>query len=119
MTSKKDTGEIEDSCFFICNCLGAENHALFCYLNTKDERYLEVLDSIRKSRVKILDKIVKDEKSQLYCLSKHLLAMSMGISEVANRYLERGDKKTAEDLIESAGDFQAMFLLLNDYIKDE
>jgi len=117
MASKKDVGLIEDSCYALSNLVSIENHCLFSYLNTKEEKWLDVLNLIRKKRTILLDRIVKKENSQLYCVSKHLLASSMGISEVANRYLEKGEKEFAKELYEFSGDCYALILLLNDYTK--
>lgn len=119
MTSKKDVGKIEDLIFALQNLVAIENHATISYLTSKDEKWLDVLNMTRRDRVKLLDKITKKENSHVYCTSKHLLAVITGLCEVGNRYLNSGEKELAKELFEMAGNYQALFLLLNDYTKED
>lgn len=112
--TEKDIGKAEDIMFLLKNMIAAENHCYASFIITKDEKYLETLELIRKKRKRILNNAVKKEKSQIYCLSKHLLAMSIGALEVGNRL--KG--KEAKEFYEMAGDFEALYLLLNGYIKE-
>lgn len=111
---EKDIGKAEDTIFLLKNMIAAENHSYACFINTKNEKYLEVLEFIREKRKQILNDATKKEKSQIYCLSKHLLAMAVGALEVGNRL--KGEK--AKEFYEMAGDFEALYLLLNGYIKE-
>jgi len=114
---EKDVGLMEDAIFYLKNCIASENHALMSYLTTNNKKWLDALDLIRKNRGKLLNFLVKKENSQVYCFSKHLLAMSIGVSEVANRYLEKGEKEIAKELYGQVGDYESLFLLFNNYVK--
>lgn len=110
---EKDVGLVEDAIFYLKNCLAAENHALMSFINTKDKKWLQAMEFIRERRSKLLNSLVKKEQSQIYCFSKHILAMSMASYEVGNRYLESGNSEIAKELFEDAGSYESLFLLFN------
>ena len=64
-------------------------------------------------RKELLKKIIKDYEGEVWCISKHLLASSMRVMEVATKALTKGDKKEAEDLFKKSYDLYNLFWGLN------
>ncbi len=88
LSSKEDLG------IGIMNLISLEEHFLFSFEKTRDEKFLELLKSVRDIRKDMLAKVVTDPKGEVWCISKHLLAASMRLSEVGTKYL--GQEKTEE-----------------------
>src|SRR5680860_707170 len=82
----------EDLGIALMNLISLEEHFMFSYAKTSEKKYLDFLEETREMRKRLLAKIVvKDDESEKWCISKHLLASSMRISEVATKYLHNGD----------------------------
>ncbi len=110
----------EDLSIALMNLVSLEEHFLFSYMKTENEKFLEFLEQTRELRKKLLKKIVKDEKedySEKWCISKHLLATSMRLSEVGTKYLHDGKKQEAEELFTDAFNMYNLFWLLNGFVK--
>src|SRR3989338_3904622 len=76
----------EDLSIALMNIVSLEEHSFFSYVKTKDEKFLEILEICRELRKKLLAKIVnKDDNSEKWCMSKHLLASSIRLYETGNR----------------------------------
>src|SRR3989344_2254180 len=95
--NKLDLSSGEDLSIALMNLVSLEEHFLFSFMKTSQEKYLEFLEQTRELRKKLLAKIVKkDDNSEKWCISKHLLATSMRLTEVGTKYLHNGNKKEAE-----------------------
>lgn len=106
----------EDLSIALMNLASLEEHFLFSFMKTSQSRYLEFLEQTRELRKKLLAKIVKKEKgdeSEKWCISKHLLATSMRLTEVGTKYLHEGKKKEAEDCFYEAFNLYSMFWAIN------
>jgi len=104
----------EDLSIAIMNLVSLEEHFLFSYFKTENKRFLEFLEQIRELRKKLLEKIVKkNDESEKWCISKHLLATSMRLSEVGTKYLHDGKKQDAEDAFLEAFNLYSLFWALN------
>ena len=106
----------EDLSIALMNLISLEEHFLFSFMKTENEEYLSFLEQIRELRKKLLAKIVKKEEkdeSEKWCISKHLLATSMRLSEVGTKYLHEGKKKEAEDCFIEAFNLYSLFWVVN------
>src|SRR3989344_557762 len=104
----------EDLSIAIMNLVSLEEHFLFSYFKTENKRFLEFLEQIRELRKKLLEKIVKkNDESEKWCISKHLLATSMRLSEVGTKYLHDGKKQDAEVAFLEAFNLYSLFWALN------
>jgi len=108
----KDVDMAEDASFFLQHALAAENHCQMSYMSTKDDVWIEIADMIRGDRSKLMYKLIKESKAQTYCISKHLLAMSQAMKELANRYTELKDTQSVKECLEASKNYEALFRLI-------
>src|SRR3989304_6461751 len=99
-----DLSSGEDLSIGIMNLISIEEHLFYTSQKTKDKKYLDILNEVRKMRTELLKEIIKDYKGEVWCISKHLLAASMRIMEVGTKELKKGDKKKAASLFQKAYD---------------
>ncbi len=111
--SELDLSAGEDLSIALMNIVSLEEHSFFSYVKTKDEKFLEVLETCRELRKRLLAKLVKIDDSETWCMSKHLLASSMRLYEVGNRYLHEGRKEEAKQSYKDAAELYGMFWKLN------
>lgn len=109
-----DVGMAEDLVFALSNLIAIENHAYQSYNITKDKKWLETIDIARKMRTKWLETLVKKENSQLWCVSKHLLASACGFMEVGNRFNSTKQSRECEEAYEDSCNLVSLFLILNE-----
>jgi len=109
----KDVGFIEDAILYLQNAIAGENHAIMSYLATKSLKWLQISSLLRRNRSKILYKLTNEEKGEGYCFGKHILACSCALKELGNRCLEDGNQKEADEYFSEAGDYEALFKLVN------
>ncbi len=104
----------EDLSIALMNIVSLEEHLLFSFMKTQNEKFLKWLEQTRELRKKLLMKVVKkDDDSEKWCMSKHLLATAMRLSEVGTKYLHSGNRKDAEDIFNDAFEAYSMFLAVN------
>ena len=106
----------EDLSIALMNLVSLEEHLLFSYMKTENKKYLDFLEQIRELRKKLLGKIVgkeKEDESEKWCISKHLLAASMRLTEVGTKYLHDAKKKEAEDCFLEAFNLYSLFWAVN------
>ncbi len=115
-----DLSALEDLSVALMNLVSLEEHSFFSYVKTNDEQFIEILEVCRELRKDLLAKIVKkDDDSEKWCMSKHLLASSMRLFEVGNRYLHEGNKEEAKKLYKDAAELYGLFFKLNLEDKDD
>ena len=104
----------EDLSIALMNLVSLEEHSFFSYVKTKDEKFLEILEICRELRKKLLAKIVnKDDNSEKWCMSKHLLASSIRLYETGNRLLHENKTDEAKEMYNDAAEIYALFWKLN------
>ncbi len=111
-----DLSSGEDLSIALMNIVSLEEHFLFSYMKTNDEKFLEYLENTRELRKKLLARIVKKDEndySEKWCISKHLLATSMRLNEVGTKYLHEGKKKEAKELFDESYNFYSLFWQIN------
>jgi hypothetical protein len=110
---KKDSGWIFDFMAYLENAIALELHCLSSYSKSRNPLQLEIATKTRRNRSKRMYEFIKESEDQIYCESKHLLACACTLKELANRYLETGEKKLAEECLEESADCEAIFIILN------
>ncbi|HRZ29923.1 MAG TPA: hypothetical protein P5052_04270 [Candidatus Paceibacterota bacterium] len=63
--NKLDLASGEDLSIGIMNLVSLEEHFFFSYGKTKDPKFLELLNDVRKMRAELLKEIVKDPKGEI------------------------------------------------------
>lgn len=110
---KIDLSRDEDLSIALMNLISLEEHFYFTAMKTSDQKYLEMLDSVRNLRKNLLKKIVVDPKGEEWCISKHLLAASMRLMEVGTKELSKKNMKEANSFFTSAFDLYSLFFAIN------
>jgi hypothetical protein len=103
----------EDLSIGVMNLISIEEHLFFTSQKTKDKKYLDLLNEVRKVRTELLKEIIQDYEGEVWCISKHLLAASMRVMEVGTKELKKGNKEKAQDLFKKSYDLYALFWALN------
>jgi len=112
---KLDLSADEDLSVAIMNLISIEEHFFFSGAKTGNKNYFDLLNQTRQIRKELLGKLVKDIEpgSEVWCISKHLLAASMRLIEVGTKYYSEGKKEEAEDLFSKAYDLWSLFWGIN------
>src|SRR3989344_2422989 len=79
---KLDLSLGQDLSIGLMNLISLEEHFEFSFMKTNDQRYLQMLEQTRELRKRLLKKIVKENYAENWCISKHLLAATMRLTEV-------------------------------------
>lgn len=108
-----DLSRDEDLSIGLMNLISIEEHLYFTAMKTNNSKYLEMLDSVRGLRKKLLKKIVVNPKGEEWCISKHLLAASMRLMEVGTKELAKKDEKEANIFFKAAFDLHSLFFAIN------
>jgi hypothetical protein len=108
-----DLSSGEDLSIGIMNLIAIEEHLFYTSQKTKDKKYMDLLDEVRRMRTELLKEIIKDYEGEVWCISKHLLAASMRMMEVGTKELKKGDKKKAWDLFDKSYKLYSLFWGLN------
>jgi len=62
--NKLDLSSDEDLSIAIMNLISLEEHLFFTYQKTQDEKYLEMLNDLRKTRTELMKNIVKNPEGE-------------------------------------------------------
>ncbi len=108
-----DLSRDEDLSIALMNLISLEEHFFFTAMKTQNQKYLEMLDSVRTTRKHLLAKIVTDPQGEEWCISKHLLAASMRLMEVGTKELAKGRQKEANALFTCSFDLWSLFFAIN------
>lgn len=108
-----DLSRDEDLSIAIMNLISLEEHFYFTAMKTNNEKYLEMLNSVREMRKSLLKKIVVNPAGEEWCISKHLLASSMRLIEVGTKELSKGNKAEASLFFKSAFQLYSLFFGIN------
>ena len=108
-----DLSRDEDLSIAIMNLISLEEHFFFTAMKTENQKYLEMLNSVRDTRKKLLAKIVTNPQGEEWCISKHLLAASMRLIEVGTKELSKGNKEAANDFFRQSFNLYSLFFAIN------
>jgi len=111
---KLDLSSDEDLSIALMNLISIEEHFFFTGAKTREEKYFDLLNQVRQIRKELLKKLVKDVEpgSEVWCISKHLLAASMRLIEVGTKYFQEG-KEEAKDFFSKAYELWSLFWGIN------
>jgi len=104
-----DLSADEDLSIAIMNLISIEEHFFFTGVKTGKSEYYDLLNQVRRIRIELLKKLIKESEGEWWCLAKHLLAASIRLIEVGTKYLKEGKKKEAEELFSKAYDLYSLF----------
>lgn len=108
-----DLSSDQDLSIAIMNLISIEEHLFFSGAKTGDTSFYDLINPIRENRKELLAKIIKKYKGEVWCISKHLLATCMRLSEVGTKAIAAGKKEEAYDLFNRAYDMYCLFWGLN------
>lgn len=110
---KLDLSSDEDLSVGIMNLISIEEHLFFTSQKTGKPKYLDLLNEVRLMRTELMKQIIQDYEGEVWCISKHLLAATMRLTEVGTKELKKGNKKMAWDLFEKAYKLYSLFWGIN------
>lgn len=115
ITSRKemDLSADADLSIGIMNLVSLEEHMFSTAIETQKDEYLDLLREIRQIRVELLKEIIKEYEGEIWCISKHLLAASMRLTETGTKMLEVGKEEKAKSLFKKSYRLFSMFWELN------
>ncbi len=108
-SSTFDLSREEDLSIAVMNLISLEEHFFFTAEKTKNSDYIGLLEETREIRKSLLAEMIPVHEGETWCISKHLLAASMRIMEVATKLRSDGKKEEAEVMFEKAYRVYAMF----------
>ena len=113
-----DLSRDEDLSIALMNLISIEEHFYFTAMKTNNQKYLELLNSVRELRKNLLKKIVIEPKGEEWCISKHLLASSMRLIEVGTKELSKNNINEANSFFNSAFELYSLFFAINNKMID-
>ena len=108
-----DLSRDEDLSIALMNLISLEEHFYFTAMKTNNQKYLEMLNSVRNLRKNLLAKIVTNPQGEEWCISKHLLAASMRLIEVGTKELAKHNERDANMYFKSAFELYSLFFAIN------
>ena len=108
-----DLSRDEDLSIALMNLISLEEHFYFTAMKTNNSKYLEMLNSVREIRKKMLAKIVTNPEGEEWCISKHLLASSMRLIETGTKELAKKNEKEAHEFFTNAFSLYSLFFAIN------
>jgi hypothetical protein len=109
---KLDLSLEEDLSIAVMNLISLEEHFFFTSQKTGKDTYLDLLKQIREVRKKLLSKLIDSHEGETWCITKHLLATTMRIMEVATKLLGEGKKKEAKEMFSLSYQVYSLFWAL-------
>jgi len=99
----------EDLSIAVMNLISLEEHFFFTAQKTGNNSYLDLLAQTREVRKQLLGRMIDRHEGETWCISKHLLAATMRIMEVATKLQTDGKKKEAEDMFATSYKVYSLF----------
>jgi len=109
----KDLSSDQDLTIAIMNLISIEEHLVFSGAKTGKTSFYDLIEEIRETRKRLMQKIIPAYEGEVWCISKHLLATSMRLMEVGTKQQSLGNKEQAYDLFNKAYDMYCLFWGLN------
>jgi hypothetical protein len=101
---------------FMCcsNLANMEEHIYFTYVLTRNEKYLQIYNMVRKIRGKLLKKLIKNDGGEVWCFSKHNLVSFYRLIEVGTKALSSDNLEEAKEYFDMAYDVYKLFWLVQE-----
>ncbi len=109
----KDLSSDQDLTIAIMNLISIEEHLVFSGAKTGKTAFYDLIEEVRETRKRLMQKIIPSYEGEVWCISKHLLATSMRLMEVGTKQQSLGNKEQAYDLFNKAYDMYCLFWGLN------
>ena len=109
----KDLSSDQDLTIAIMNLISIEEHLMFSGAKTGKTSFYDLIEDVRETRKKLMQKIIPSYEGEVWCISKHLLASSMRLMEVGTKQQSLGHKDVAYDLFNQAYELYCLFWGLN------
>ena len=109
----KDLSSDQDLTIAIMNLISIEEHLVFSGAKTSKTSFYDLIEDVRETRKRLMQKIIPSYEGEVWCISKHLLATSMRLMEVGTKQQSLGNKEQAYDLFNKAYDMYCLFWGLN------
>ncbi|MEM1782443.1 MAG: hypothetical protein QW184_01780 [Nanopusillaceae archaeon] len=112
---KLDLSREEDLIIGIMNLISLEEHLFFSGVKTGNDLYYDLLIKVRNIRKDLMKKVIKtlEEGSEIWCISKHLLAATMRLYETGEKFLDSKREMEAKELFNYAYELFSIFWGLN------
>lgn len=102
----------EDLSIAIMNLVSLEEHFFFTAEKTKKDEYFGLLSQAREIRKQLLAKMIDQHEGETWCITKHLLAASMRLMEVATKLQSTGTPAEAKDMFDKSYQLYSLFWAL-------
>ena len=99
----------EDLSLAVMNLISLEEHFFMTSQKTHKPDYLDLLAQTREIRKKLLARMIDEHEGETWCISKHLLASTMRILEVATKLQSSGKKSESETMFKTAYEVYSLF----------
>lgn len=99
----------EDLSIAVMNLISLEEHFFFTSQKTGKDDYLKLLSQTREIRKKLLGRMIDSHEGETWCISKHLLAASMRIMEVATKLQTDGKESQAKEMFATSYQVYSLF----------
>jgi len=109
----KDLSSDQDLTIAIMNLISIEEHLVFSGAKTGKTAFYDLIEDVRETRKRLMQKIIPSYEGEVWCISKHLLATSMRLMEVGTKQQSLGNKEQAYELFNKAYDMYCLFWGLN------
>ena len=107
-----DLSTSEDLSIAVMNLISLEEHFFFTGVKTKKGEYFDTAEEIRSLRKQFLAELMPEHEGETWCISKHLLAVTMRLIEVGNKLQSEGKKEKAKQAFEGAYKTYSLFFAL-------
>ena len=111
-----DLSSDQDLSIALMNLVSLEEHFFFSGAKTKQPGFYDLINVVRNMRKELMERIVDKngaQGSEVWCISKHLLAASMRLYEVGTKAMGIGNKQDAYKMFERAYELYSLFWGLN------
>ena len=107
-----DLSTAEDLSLAVMNLISLEEHFFFTGAKTGEASYFELGGEVREERKKLLAELMPNHEGETWCAAKHLLAATMRLVEVGNKFQSTGDKTAATKKFRQAYRLYSIFWAL-------
>ena len=109
----KDLSSDQDLTIAIMNLISIEEHLVFSGAKTGKNSFFDLIEQIREMRKNLMQKIIPSYEGEVWCISKHLLAAAMRLTEVGTKQQTLKRPEEAYKLFNQAYDLYCLFWGLN------
>ncbi len=102
----------EDLSIAIMNLVSLEEHFFFTAEKTKKNEYFDLLTQTREIRKTLLAKMIDQHEGETWCITKHLLAASMRLMEVATKLQSSNKAVEAKEMFDKSYELYSLFWAL-------